>query len=55
MIMSVDHIDDSKFSQKVMIFVNGHRDEASKASEFIAYIHQNRMHFSTHFKKFNPF
>ena len=46
MIMSVDHIDDSKFSQKVMISVNGHRDEVSKASKFIAYIHQNRMHFS---------
>lgn len=50
MIMSVDHIDESKFNQKVMILVNGHvghEDEAAnKASKFIVYIHKNRMHFS---------
>lgn len=44
MTISVDHIDESKFSQKVLIFVNGHGDKSG--SKFIGYIQSNRLHFS---------
>ncbi len=42
MIMSLDRIDDKKFNQKVILFINGQET----TSKFIAYIYKNRLHFS---------
>jgi hypothetical protein len=42
MILSIDRLDEKKFSNKVLLFVNGQTD----SSKLLAYLHKNRLHFS---------
>lgn len=42
MILSIDRLDEKKFSSKVTLFVNGQTD----SSKLLAYLHKNRLHFS---------
>lgn len=42
MILSIDRLDEKKYSNKVTLFVNGETD----SSKLLAYVHKNRLHFS---------